>query len=123
MRELIREDGMLKLWQEATRQRVLSGLLSLLLALAPFALSATHGPGAVMEAMQSAAADAVHGHSHMADVAAHDATDHEHLVTALLPGGDGSFFLISNAVVLGRFPTADSMPRDGPRRPPRGFTV
>ena len=109
--------------QEAMRQGVLSALLSLMLAFAPFAVSATHGPGAVVESLQTAAADAVHGHLHSADAAAHDATDHEHLVTGLLLGGDGSFFAISDAVTLGKSHMANGLPRDGPRRPPRGFTV
>ena len=109
--------------QEAMRQGVLSALLSLMLALAPFALSASHGPGAVVEAMQTAVGDTVHGHSHESDPAAHDATDHEHLVTGLLLGGDGSFFAISDAVTLGKSHMANGLPRDGPRRPPRGFTV
>lgn len=123
MREMKRAGRMQKRRQEAMRQGVLSALLSLMLALAPFAVSATHGPGAVVEALQTAAADAVHGHSHSSDAAAHDATDHEHLVSGLLPGEDGSFFLINDAVALGTSHTASGLPRDGPRRPPRGFTV
>ena len=105
------------------RQRVFSAFLSLMLALAPFALFESHGPGAVVEAMQTAVGDTVHGHSHSADAAAHDATDHEHLVTGLLIGGDGSFYAISDAVTFGKSHMANGLPRDGPRRPPRGFTV
>lgn len=123
MREIRREGRMQKRRQETMRQGVLSVLLSLMLALAPFAVFATHGPGAVVEAMQTAAADFVHGHSHSSDAAAHDATDHEHLVTGLLPGGDGSFFLICDSLLLSTSRTANGLPRDGPRRPPRGFTV
>ncbi len=123
MRKMRRAGIMQKWLQKAMCQGVLSVLLSLMLTLAPFAVSATHGPGAVVEAMQTAAADAVHGHSHLSDAGAHDATDHEHLITGLLPGGDGSFFHINDAVALGTSHTASGLPRDGPRRPPRGFTV
>ena len=110
--------------QEAMCQGVLSALLSLMLALAPFAVSATHGPGAVVEAMQTAAADAVHGHSHCMSDAVHTMPPITNISSpGCCPAGTDHFSYINDAVALGTSHTASGLPRDGPRRPPRGFTV
>mgnify|MGYP005752742051 CR=1 FL=1 len=91
----------------------------LALFLAPIIVSLTHSPAAAM----AAEVESRHGHPHGgADdglSAGHDATDHEHQVTALLPNtGDIRVFVDDDRdPALAQL--ASGAIREGPRRPPR----
>lgn len=99
-------------------------VLLLALILAPVVVQPSHGPGAVYLAQQADLAQQIHGHSHAEDsVGQHDATDHEHQVSAILTGS-GSFGLdLQSAVLFDDMPLADGHSRDGPRRPPRDVLI
>ena len=95
-------------------------MLLLALVLAPFVILSSHGPGAVYLAQQADAAQQFHGHSHTEDRAGqHDATDHEHPVSAILASAEKFGFDVQPAVLFHDMPLADGRSRDGPRRPPR----
>lgn len=91
----------------------------LALFLAPIIVNLTHSPAAAMDAEVGV----WHGHSHGdADdgiFAGHDATDHEHQVTALL-GRPGNLQVSTDgAYDLARAEFPSGAIREGPRRPPR----
>lgn len=96
----------------------------LALLLAPTVIQSSHGPGAIYLAQKADLAKQAHGHSHDQDaVGQHDATDHEHQVSAILPGTAKSGFTVQSAVLFRDMPLADGHSRDGPRRPPRDALI
>ncbi len=99
---------------------VVAIMLLLALILAPVVILSSHGPGAGYVAQQVDLAKQIHGHSHAEDsVGQHDATDHEHPVSAILAGSEKFGFDMHSAVLFHDMPLADGRSRDGPRRPPR----
>lgn len=99
-------------------------MLLLALILAPVVTLPSHGPGAVYMAQQADLAQKIHGHSYAEDDAGqHDATDHEHQVSAILAGLEKSGFDAQSAVLFHDMPLADGQSRDGPRRPPRDVLI
>ena len=95
-------------------------MLLLALVFSPVVILSSHGPGAVYLAQQAHVAQQFHGHSHTEDSAGqHDATDHEHPVSAILAGSEKFGFDMHSAVLFHDMPLADVRSRDGPRRPPR----
>ncbi len=99
-------------------------MLLLALILAPVVILSSHGPGAVYVAQQADLAQQNHGHSHAEDsVGQHDATDHEHPVSAILAGSGKFGFDVQSAVLSHDRPLADGHSRDGPRRPPRDVLI
>lgn len=86
-------------------------------ALAPIIVAATHGPAAAAEAAEILA----HGHSHgYADQSGgHDATDHEHQLSALLPPRADPAPLPNRDLQLIEDRAAGPNIPDGLRRPPR----
>ena len=103
---------------------VVAVMLLLALVLAPVVILSSHGPGAVYLAQKADLAQQIHGHSHAEDSAGqHDATDHEHPVSAILVGLEKSGFDVQSAVLFHDMPLADGQSRDGPRRPPRDALI
>lgn len=103
---------------------VVAIVLLLALILAPVVILPSHGPGAVYLAQKADLAQQIHGHSHAEDSAGqHDATDHEHQVSAILAGLEKSGFDVQSAVLFHDMPLADGHSRDGPRRPPRDVLI
>ena len=99
-------------------------MLLLALILAPVVILSSHGPGAVYLAQQADLPQQIHGHSHAEDSAGqHDATDHEHQVSAILAGSGNSGFDAKSAALFHDVPLADGDCRDGPRRPPRDVLI
>lgn len=99
---------------------VVAMMLLLALVFSPVVILSSHGPGAVYLAQQAHVAQQFHGHSHTEDSAGqHDATDHEHPVSAILAGSEKFGFDMHSAVLFHDMPLADGRSRDGPRRPPR----
>ena len=100
------------------RALILIGVLFALL-MSPAIVTATHSPADTLAISELA----LHGHSHdgLAELptADHDATDHEHQLSALLPGSTAAGVrhrsAASTNVVLGRA----GLILQGPRRPPR----
>jgi hypothetical protein len=86
-------------------------------ALAPIIVAATHGPAAAAEA----AAVLAHGHSHgdLDQSGGHDATDHEHQLSALLPPRADLAPLPPRDLQLIENPAVGANLPDGLRRPPR----
>lgn len=94
------------------------------LILAPVVILSSHGPGAVYLAQQADFAQQIHGHSHAEDSASqHDATDHEHPVSAILAGSEKSGFKVQAAAFVHDMQLANGHSRDGPRRPPRDVLI
>ena len=86
-------------------------------ALAPIIVSLTHGP-----AVGAASAETLaHGHSHIASDKAggHDATDHEHQLSALVPPPVASESFRDRAPVALTERTAGPDRQEGLRRAPR----
>lgn len=98
--------------------------LVLALVLAPVLIALSHGPGAVHVAQQIVLADQTHGHTHAEDDAGqHDATDHEHQVTAILTPPGKSVFDRHPVRLLQEATVTDGRNREGPRRPPRAVLI
>lgn len=95
-------------------------MLFLALAVAPLLSSVTHGPGQIAMQADHAALHAEQGGDwHVTDHDQHDAADHDHSPTVILPAGQD----LQPHVKTGNrtaqvYPLADTI-RDGPRRPPR----
>jgi hypothetical protein len=90
------------------------------------ALSASHGPGAYLAAIEAMAGEADHGHSHDQDQGSspqHDASDHEHLVLVILTDPQGSFVSIACSLRHVDPDLTNGNARDGPRRPPRSTVL
>lgn len=103
----------------AVLRRVAAVLVLLALILAPVAEAATHGPGAAVAEAGPAAwqdaqgqAEAHHGH--------HDATDHDHSVSVILPLAPGLALPEGVAHPSSRVRDFAGIWAEGPRRPPRG---
>lgn len=88
------------------------------LALAQFIVGVTHAP-APMEGADITAHGHVHGDEDRDLVSGHDAADHEHQLQALAVGPDDGLIRASGQPGRRADITHASLPRDGPRRPPR----
>ncbi|MGQ0563865.1 MAG: hypothetical protein ACT4OK_02170 [Gemmobacter sp.] len=90
----------------------------LALVLVPVGIAVEHGAGAAFSMVAAEDGDADNHVWEDAEEGQHDATDHEHQTTALLPGAGGNWVEASAILLLvgGRVPVGRS--RDGPRRPP-----
>lgn len=109
-----------------TRATELVVAVSLVLALllAPVVIAVSHGPGAVRVAQHIVLSDQTHGLSHAEeDAGQHDATDHEHQVTAILTVPGKSAFDRNPLRLLHEAMRADGRSREGPRRPPRAVLI
>ncbi len=99
-------------------------MLLVALILDPVVILSSHGPGAGYVAQQVDLAKQIHGHSHAEDsVGQHDATDHEHPVSAILAGSEKFGFDLQSAVLSHDMSLADGHSQDGPRRPPRDVLI
>lgn len=85
-------------------------------ALAPVVITATHGPAAM-----AAAQTLAHGHSHgdIDGAGGHDAADHEHQFSAILPPPPDSAPPPGRNLRLIEARAGWMHPADGPLRPPR----
>lgn len=102
-------------------RRIMTGWLIaaalLCVALAPVVISATHGPADAV----AAAEIFMHGHSHgeMDSTGGHDATDHEHQFSAILPPWPEPAPPPGCNLRLIEVRAGWMHPADGPLRPPR----
>jgi hypothetical protein len=93
--------------------------MALSLAAAPAIEAVKHGPGAMVAEADHLAYHAAHGHSHDMPGGHHDSGDHDHVSAAVLASSGSTFHAPPMRTLRPDGMAADSMPREGPRRPPR----
>lgn len=106
------------------RLTILAGLvLCLSLWLAPLTAALTHGPGQSGIKADHALWHAEQGHTHESahhgDPTQHNAADHDHVPTVILPAASPLLPPLWREVWSARSIAPGGIIRDGPRRPPR----
>ncbi len=107
---------------QANLRRAAVVLVFLALALVPVMHAVTHGPAAILADADHAAYHAEHGDHWQADGDGHhDAIDHDHSTSVILPGQDDTDLPPDQKVRSLRHVSLAGVAEDGLRRPPRGM--
>jgi hypothetical protein len=107
---------------QANLRRVVTALVFLTLALVPIMQSVTHGPAAILAEADHAAYHAEQGDLwQMDDHTHHDAIDHDHSTSVILPAADDPAPPLGQNVRSLRHVSLAGIAGNGLRRPPRGL--
>jgi hypothetical protein len=110
------------MWQ---RIRTLWAILCLGLALtiAPAAEAVKHGPGAMVAEAEHLAYHAERGDGHEMPLHHHDYGDHDHVSVVILVAPPAVLPPMPDRTLRPAAMAADSVTRDGPKRPPRPTVI